>query len=445
VWGVNLFYELLGVAVLIVLNAFFVAAEYGLVTARRTKIIELHHQGNRRARDVLRITASPPQFIAAMQLGVTLTSLGIGALGEQALSHAFEKYVATIVAVLVAYLILTFVHVVLGELVPKGIALGHSEGTALAVAVPVRVFFTVFAPLVWVLRRSTEVVLRVFGLEEPGAEVEAMSEAELRMLLTRSTEHGEIEQEERGMIEKVFDFADKDAADVMVPRPEVVALSIELPPEEALRAVVDSPYTRYPVYRETLDDVVGILHVRDLFAAMWERGIDAVHLEELLRPPYIVPETKDLASLLHEFRRTKTHFAIVVDEYGGMAGILTLEDLIEEIVGEIEDEFDIAEEQIEQIDEDTYRIDGMFPIDEFNERFGTVLPDEDYHTIAGFVFGQLGRAPQPGDEVVWDGMRFDVIDVEGNRIEKIGVNFVERPQPRRSDDDLLTASDDEYE
>jgi CBS domain containing-hemolysin-like protein len=442
---VTLFYELLGVAVLIVLNAFFVAAEYGLVTARRTKIIELHHQGNRRARDVLRITASPPQFIAAMQLGVTLTSLGIGALGEQALSRAFENYVATIVAVLVAYLILTFVHVVLGELVPKGIALGHSEGTALAVAVPVRVFFTVFAPLVWVLRRSTEVVLRAFGLEEPGAEVEAMSEAELRMLLTRSTEHGEIEQEERGMIEKVFDFADKDAADVMVPRPEVVALSIELPPEEALRAVVDSPYTRYPVYRDTLDDVVGILHVRDLFAAMWERGIDAVRLEELLRPPYIVPETKDLASLLHEFRRTKTHFAIVVDEYGGMAGILTLEDLIEEIVGEIEDEFDVPEEQIEQIDEDTYRIDGMFPIDEFNSRFGAGLPDEDYHTIAGFVFGQLGRAPQPGDEVVWDGMRFDVIDVEGNRIEKIGVNFIERPQTRGPDDDLLTAADDEYE
>jgi CBS domain containing-hemolysin-like protein len=440
---VNLFYELLGVAVLIVLNAFFVAAEYGLVTARRTKIIELHHQGNRRARDVLRITSSPPQFIAAMQLGVTLTSLGIGALGEQALSRAFENYMATIVAVLVAYLILTFVHVVIGELVPKGIALGHSEGTALAVAVPVRVFFTVFGPLVWVLRKSTEVVLRAFGLEEPGAESEAMSEAELRMLLSRSSESGEIEQEERGMIEKVFDFADKDAADVMVPRPEVVALSIDLPPEEALRAVVDSPYTRYPVYRESLDNVIGILHVRDLFAAMWERGIEAVHLEELLRAPYIVPETKDLASLLHEFRRTKTHFAIVVDEYGGMAGILTLEDLIEEIVGEIEDEFDIPEEQIEQIDEDNYRIDGMFPIDEFNERFGTDLPDDDYHTIAGFVFGQLGRAPQPGDEVIHDGMRFDVIDVDGNRIEKIGVTFIERPQPRRSADDILTAADDE--
>ncbi|MDX6470524.1 MAG: magnesium and cobalt exporter, family, partial [Gaiellaceae bacterium] len=385
----SLLYELVGVAVLILLNAFFVAAEYGLVTARRTRIIELHHQGNRRARDVLRITSDPPRFIAAMQLGVTLTSLAIGALGEQALSKAFKPLMASFLAIALAYLLLTFVHVVIGELVPKGIALGHSEGTALVVAAPVRAFFTTFAPLVWVLRRSTELVLTTFGLEPPGAEVDAMSEAELRMLLTRSTEQGEIEQEERGMIEKVFDFADKDAADVMVPRPEVVALSITLPPEEALAAVIDSPYTRYPVYRETLDDVVGILHVRDLFSAMYEKGLTDVHLEELLRPAHIVPETKDLASLMHEFRRTSTHFAIVVDEYGAMAGIATLEDLIEEIVGEIEDEFDIAEVQIEQIDEDTYRISGMFPIDEFNERFGTQLPDEDFHTVGGYVFGQL--------------------------------------------------------
>jgi magnesium and cobalt exporter, CNNM family len=443
VWGVTLFYELLGVAVLIVLNAFFVAAEYALVTARRTRIIELHHQGNRRARDVLRITSDPPQFIAAMQLGVTLTSLGIGALGEQSLAHAFDPLMATIIAVALAYLILTYVHVVLGELVPKGIALGHSEGVALWLAVPVHLFFTVAAPLIWMLRRSTELVLRVLGLEEPGAESEAMSEAELRMLLSRSSASGEIEPGERGMIEKVFDFADKDAADVMVPRPEVVALSIDLPPEEALHAVVDSPYTRYPVYRESVDNVIGILHVRDLFAAMYERGIEAVLLEQLLRPPYIVPETKDLASLLQEFRRTKTHFAIVIDEYGGMAGILTLEDLIEEIVGEIEDEFDIAAEQIEQIDEDNYRVSGMFPIEDFNERFGTELPDEDFHTVGGFVFGQLGRAAQTGDEVSWNGLRFDVIEVDGNRIEKLGVTFVERPQPRRSEDDILTAADDE--
>jgi len=439
---VTLALELVGVGLLILANGFFVAAEYALVTARRTRIIELHHQGNRRARAVLRITSDPPQFIAAMQLGVTLTSLGIGALGEQALSKAFEAWMATILAVLLAYLILTFFHVVIGELVPKGVALGHSEATALWVSAPVRAFFTVFAPFVWVLRKATDIVLRVLGLESPGAEREPLSEAELRMLLSRSSQEGEIEHDEQQMIDKVFVFGDKEVADVMVPRPEVVAVSVTLPIEEALKSVLESPYTRYPVYRESIDDVMGVLHVRDLFTAVYDRGIAEVRIEEIVRPPYIVPETKDLQALLHEFRQTSTHFAIVVDEYGGMAGICTLEDLLEEIVGEIEDEFDIAEEQIEQVDEDTYRIDGMFPIDEFNSRFGTDLPDDDFHTLGGFVFGQLGRAPEPGDDVSYDGLRFDVLEVEGNRIEKLAVEFVERPQPRRVGDDLLAPDDD---
>jgi CBS domain containing-hemolysin-like protein len=441
---VTLSLELLAVAALILLNAFFVAAEYGLVTARRTRIIELHHQGNRRARDVLRITADPPRFIAAMQLGVTLTSLGIGALGEQALSQAFETWLATVLAVILAYLILTYVHVVIGELVPKGVALRNPERTALWAAIPVRAFFGVFAPLIWVLQRSTEVVLRAFGLEPPGAEREAMSEAELRILLSRSSEQGEIEHEEQQMIDKVFLFGDKDVADVMVPRPEVAAVPVDVAPEQALATVLDSPYTRYPVYRESLDDIVGVLHVRDLFTAVHDRGIADVRLDEIVRPATIVPETKDLASLLQEFRRTNNHFAVVVDEYGGMAGICTLEDLLEEIVGEIEDEFDVPEEQIEQVDEDTYRIDGMFGIDEFNERFGTDLPDEDYHTLAGFVFGQLGRAPQPGDDVSYDGMRFDVLEVDGNRIERVAVNFLERPD-RRPRDGILEDDEDEVE
>jgi CBS domain containing-hemolysin-like protein len=441
-WGVTLTLELIGVGILILLNAFFVAAEYALVTARRTRIIELHHQGNRRARAVLKITSDPQQFIAAMQLGVTLTSLGIGALGEQALARAFESWLATVLAVILAYLILTYFHVVIGELVPKGVALGHAEGTALWVSAPVRAFFTLFAPFVWVLRKSTDGVLHLLGLEPPSAEREPLSEAELRMLLSRSSEQGEIEHEEQQMIDKVFVFGDKDVADVMVPRPEVVAISAELPPEEALAAVLDSPYTRYPVYRESLDDIIGVLHVRDLFTAVHDNGLAAVRLAEIVRPAYVVPETKDLASLLQEFRKTNNHFAVVVDEYGGMAGICTLEDLLEEIVGEIEDEFDVSEVQIEQLDDDTYRIDGMFPIDEFNERFGTSLPDEDFHTLAGFVFGQLGRAPQPGDDVEYDGMRFDVLEVDGNRIEKIVVNFVERPSPRRDNDELRAPEDD---
>ncbi|HEY8725265.1 MAG TPA: hemolysin family protein, partial [Gaiellaceae bacterium] len=379
----TILFELVAVGVLILLNAFFVAAEYGLVTARRTRIVELQHQGNRRARDVLRITSDPPRFIAAMQLGVTLTSLGIGALGEVALSRLFNNVMATLLAVLLAYLILTFLHVVIGELVPKGIALGHSEGTALFVSAPVRFFFIVMRPVVWFLEGSTEIVLHWLGLKPPGADNDVLSEAELRMLVSQSTEHGEIEQQEQEMLYKVFDFADKEAKDVMVPRPEVVALSIDLPPEQCLEAVMDSPYTRYPVYRESLDNVVGILHVRDLFRALRDRGMHDLKVEDIIRPAHIVPETKDLAALLAEFRRANQHMAIVVDEYGDMEGIVTLEDLLEEIVGDIEDEFDLPDESIEQIDEDTVIIDGTFPIDDFNERFKTEMPDEDYHTMAG--------------------------------------------------------------
>jgi CBS domain containing-hemolysin-like protein len=220
---------------------------------------------------------------------------------------------------------------------------------------------------------------------------------------------------------------------VMVPRQEVVALSIDLPPEEALSAVIESPYTRYPVYRgAALDEVVGILHVRDLFSAIVDRGIAGVEVEQLLRPAYIVPETKDLAALLAEFRRTNQHMAIVVDEYGELEGIVTLEDLLEEIVGEIEDEFDLPDESIERLDDGRVRIHGTFPIDDFNEQFARSLPIEDFHTIGGFVFGLLGRAPEPGDEVEYDGVRFKVLDVEGSRIERLEVEILpEEPEERR--------------
>jgi CBS domain containing-hemolysin-like protein len=425
---VTLFLELLAVGALILLNAFFVAAEYGLVTARRTRLAELADQGSRRARQVLKIVADPPRFIAAMQLGVTLTSLGIGALGETALLHAFDPVMATLLAVFLAFLIITFFHVVIGELVPKGIALEYSERVALGVSAPVRGFFIVFKPLIWFLQRSTELVLRVLSLEAPGNKlVDVHSEAELKMLLSASTEHGEIELDEREMLYKVFDFADKEVSDVMVPRPEVVALSIDLPPRECLAAAMEAPYTRYPVYRGSLDNVVGILHLRDLFSALQERTIDDIDVSTLVREAHIVPETKDLAALLKDFRRTKEHMAIVVDEYGAMQGIVTLEDLLEEIVGEIEDEFDLPDEAIERIDERTIRIDGTFPIDDFNEQFHQQLPEplpeEDFHTIGGLVFGLLGRQPEVGDRVRYPGLEFLVVEVEGSRIERLQVQF----------------------
>jgi CBS domain containing-hemolysin-like protein len=423
-------WELVGVAALILLNAFFVAAEYSLVTVRRTRMHELADEGHRRAALVLRITEQPPRFIAAMQLGVTLTSLGIGALGEPALEHAFDPILATFFAALIGFLVITFFHVVIGELVPKGATLRFPERVALAVAAPVRGFFLLAKPLVWILQRSTERVLGLFGIDPPGADIEVYSEPELKMLVSSATEHGELEAGEQEMLYKVFDFADKEVSDVMVPRPEVVAIAIDLPPEEALAVTLDSPYTRYPVYRESLDNVVGVLHVRDLFTALHDRGLADVELESIIRPAYMVPETKDLAALLTEFRRANQHMAVVVDEYGSLEGIVTLEDLLEEIVGEIEDEFDLPDESVEHLDEDTLRIDGTFPIDDFNEQFHCDLPAEDFHTVAGFVFGQLGRVPAPGDELVHEGLRFRVDEVEGSRIERLTVTFEARREQR---------------
>jgi putative hemolysin len=432
--------ELAALAGLILLNAFFVAAEYGLVTSRRTRIMELEHQGNRRARAVLRITANPPRFISAMQLGVTVSSLAIGALGEQVLAHKLDSVMASVLAVIVALLIVTYLHVVIGELVPKGIALGHPERTALAVSGPVHWFFLTFRPLIWLLQESTTVILRALGLEPPGAEHQAHSEAELRMLLSSSADQGEIEHGEQEMLYKVFDFADKEVSDVMVPRPEVVAISIALPAAAALQAVLDSPYTRYPVYRDSLDNIIGVLHIRDLIVAMHVRGIASVKMEELVRPAYMVPETKDLAALLTEFRRTNQHLAVVIDEYGSMEGIVTLEDLLEEIVGDIEDEFDLPDETVERIDDDTIRIDGTFPIDDFNEQFGCNLPDEDYHTVAGFVFGELGRTADPGDEVTHEGLLFRVESMEGQRIDRLTVTF--QPWHPRNDQTVVDEQDD---
>ena len=424
--------ELIAVALLILLNGFFVAGEYALVTVRRTRMKELADEGSRTARSVVKITSDPPHFIAAMQLGVTLTSLAIGALGEQVLSDFFAEWLATVFAVLLAFLIITFLHVVVGELVPKGLALSYSERIALGVSAPVRLFFFVFKPLIWVLQRSSELAQRAIGIDPSFTEGEAHSEAELKMLLEVSTEHGEIEQDEREMLYKVFDFAEKEVADVMVPRPDVAGLSVDLDLDEAMAAMLEAPYTRYPVYGETLDEIVGIVHVRDLVAALHNGEGQSVSLAELARPPYVVPETKDLGALLAEFRRTSQHMAVVVDEYGATAGIVTLEDLLEEIVGDIEDEFDLPDESVERVSDTVIRIDGSFTIDDFNEEFGTQIDSEDFHTVAGYVFGHLGRAADVGDEVVDDQLRFRVLETSGSRIQRLEIEFL--PAPVGADD-----------
>src|SRR5919109_5145110 len=397
--------QILAVLLLVAGNAFFVAAEYALVTARRARLVELAEQGNLRARIALRIMDSPVRFIGTVQLGITAFSIALGAVGEPIVEHWLDDpLLSTGIAFLLAFAFVTYLHVTLGELVPKAIALTKNESTALWVSLPVEAVYVVTYPLVWLLQASANAFTRLFGIQPAPAGVIAHTEQDIRMIVAQAEDTGVIEEAEEEMLYKVFDFADKEAHEVMVPRPEVVALSAELPTQECLAAVIDSPYTRYPVYRDSLDDVIGILHVRELFSALYDRGIDNVVIEELVRPAQVVPETKDLGALLAEFRRANQHMAIVVDEYGATQGIVTLEDVLEEIVGEIEDEYDLPDESVQRLEDGRIRVDGTFPIDDFNEQFEQDLPQEDYHTVAGFVFGLLGRAAEVGDETEHDGL-----------------------------------------
>jgi putative hemolysin len=424
---VTVFLQAVVVLLIVLANAFFVAAEYALVTARRSRLHALAERGSRRARIALRIMDSPIRFIGTVQLGITTFSILLGAVGEPIVEHWIdEPLLATSVAISIAFAFVTYLHVTLGELVPKAIALTKNETTALWVALPVEAFYVITYPLVWFLQESSNAFTRLFGIQPAPAGVIAHSEEDIRMIVAAAEETGVIEEVEEEMLYKVFDFADKEAHEVMVARPEVVALSADIPTQEALAAVIDSPYTRYPVFRGSMDDVLGILHVRDLFKALYDRGLENVKIEELMRPAYVVPETKDLAALLAEFRRTNQHMALVVDEYGRVEGIVTLEDLLEEIVGEIEDEYDLPDESVQRLENGRIRIDGTFPIDDFNERFQQELPAEDYHTVAGFVFGRLGRAAEAGDEVDHDGLRFHVVEVDGPRIETLEIEFPAR-------------------
>ncbi len=436
----NIVWQAIAIFAIVLGNAFFVAAEYALVTARRSRLRELADGGNRRAKVALRIMDSPVRFIGTVQLGITAFSILLGAVGEPIAEHWIDDPLLSHgAAFLVAYVFVTYLHVTLGELVPKAISLSKNEKTAMWVALPVEAVYIATYPVVWFLQGSANALTRLFGIEPAPAGVIAHTADDIRMILAQAEEAGEIHEAEEEMLYKVFDFADKEAKDVMVPRPEVVALAADLPPEECLRAVLESPYTRYPVYRETPEHIIGVLHLRDLLNAMNERGIAAVEVGEILRPAYIVPETKDIAALLTEFRRTNQHMAIVVDEYGDMEGLVTLEDVLEEIVGEIEDEFDLPDESIERLDERRIRIDGTFPIDDFNEQFEKSLPIEDYHTMGGYVFGLLGRAPEQGDLIEEDGLRFKVVELEGTRIERLEVEFLPAVERKPGDEEERAA------
>jgi putative hemolysin len=420
---VSVLLRMLVVLLLVLGSALFVAAEYALITARRARLEERALHGGRGAKTALRLMDEPVRFIGLIQVGITVFAILVGAVGEPLVADLFAPPLATGISFVLAFAILTYLSVVLGELVPKAVALQKAERIAIALAVPLDVLAKVAAPIVWLLQISANAVLRLLRVKPAPAGMIAYTREDIRHSVAAAEDVGELEEAEEEMLYKVFDFASKEVSAVMVPRPEVTAISVETAAEDALATIVDSPFTRYPVYRGSLDDVVGVLHVRDLFSAIHDLGIAAVQLEAIVRPAYVVPETKDLAALLADFRREKLHLAVVVDEYGAMEGIVTLEDVLEEIVGEIEDEFDLPDTSVERVDDHRIRIDGTYTIDDFNEEFGTTLEQEDFHTMAGLVFGELGRAPGVGDIVETDGLRLTVLEVEGSRIMRIEVEF----------------------
>ena len=429
--------EIALIAVIIAWNAFFVSAEFAFVAVRRTRIDELVEEGSVPAKRVRRLLDDPARFISAFQVAITLSSLALGAVGEPAVSRVFEELFGNIgmlgdgavavISVILAFAIISALHVVLGEIVPKTLTLSRAESVALTVVLPVTVFMWLFWPFIWVLRGISEALIRLMGLESPSEMRLVHSEEELKLLISASHEEGVLEAEERQLLYKVFDFAETEARQVMVPRPDVVALQVDLTPDEAIEQTLNAPYTRYPVYRETLDDLVGVVHIRHLFGARLQQS-DATTLEAFVRPVPIVPETKKLDELLAEFRRTNTHMAIVVDEYGSTVGIATLEDVLEEIVGEINDEFDLPDRELIRLAPDRIRIEASFPIEDFNERFAGDLPEEDYTSVGGFLFGELGRPARPGDVISHRNFRFTVREVDGPRIRVVDVELKAHPQ-----------------
>jgi len=415
----------IGAVLLLVLgNAIFVAAEYALVTARRGRLEERAERGGRAARTAVRLMDDPVRLISTVQIAITVFGIALGAVGERLVSRYLD-FLPRSLAFVLAFIVLTYLSVALGELIPKALALQKAEAIAVALAVPVDLLSKLLYPVVFLLQKSAAVVLRLIGVKPAPAGMITYTREDILQSVAAAEDVGEIEEAEEEMLYKVFNFAGKEVEEVMVPRPQMVAVSASLPPVEALATVVDSPYTRYPVYQEDLDHVVGILHVRDLFSAVHARGLEDVALTEILRPPYVVPETKDLAALLADFRRTKQHMAIVVDEYGATQGIVTLEDVLEEIVGEIEDEFDLPDERVERVDDHRIRIAGTFSIDDFNEQFDTTLEREDFNTMAGLVFGALGRQAKVGDIVEVGGLRLTVFATEGSRILRLEVDGIE--------------------
>lgn len=406
---------------LVAFNAFLVVGEYATVTARRGVLRPRAEAGRRGAAAALRLMDDPVGVISTVQVGITAVGILAGAVGEPVVRDLLGGGIPRWAGFLVAFALVTYLMVVLGELVPKALTLERAESLAPLVAPTLELVGRALRPVVWALRGSALLVLRPFGVRRLAAGETIRSADELRALVDEAERSGVIPSAQEEMLYRVFDFPGHEARDVMVPAADVAWLDAATSPEAALEVVADTAHARFPVAEGTLDSLVGVVHVRELLAAA--RGGHPESIGPLAREVPIVPETKDLGALLRELREGREELAVVVGEYGATVGIVTLHDVVEEIVGEIADEYEFPDSRMRRIDERTILAAGSMTIDDFNEAVGTTLPEDDPHTLAGLVFAALGRAPAAGDVVTVAGARMRVERMEGLRIARIRITL----------------------
>jgi CBS domain containing-hemolysin-like protein len=420
---------------LVVINGFFVAAEFALVAVRRSKLDEMIARGDRGARAVQGSLQHLDRYIAATQLGITIASLALGWIGEPVLAHLFDRLfrlvglnpsptAVHIAAAPVAFFILTFFHIVLGELAPKSIALSSPERTARAVVTPLLVFSRFMSPFIWLFNGTANALLRVFGVD-PASDQEGHSPDEIRFLVMQAHAHGTLDESDRAMLAGVLDFHDKKARDVMRPRTDVVALDIQSTEQEVWEVLRRERYSRYPVYRESLDDVIGVFLAKDL----WLHSGDApFNLADFVREPMYVPDSRPAERVLDDLRRTRAHMAVVLDEYGGTAGIVTMEDLVEEVVGDIADEYDFASRE-SIVTDGVLELAGSLSLIDVRSDYRIQIPEGDWTTLGGYAFAKLGRLPRMGDRIPIPGGEMEVVAMDGRRIAALRIHRAGARQP----------------
>ncbi|WP_058301250.1 hemolysin family protein [Gorillibacterium timonense] len=429
--GLSILLNLVLVLILVLLNGFFVAAEFALVRVRATRLAELASSGNSRAKVAQHVASKLDAYLSACQLGITLASLGLGWVGEPAIAdlivEPFLNWVGAPESLIhpislgVAFAVITFLHIVLGELAPKSIAIFQAETTSLWLSAPLLWFYRLMYPIIWLLNGAANTILRWIGIE-PASEHEAShTEEEIRILMKESQKGGHIDQNELTLMENIFEFSERLAREVMIPRTVVECLYADLPFEENLTSVMETRHTRYPVVMEEKDNVLGFVLSADVYNAALSQDRASAKLEPMIRPVPHIPESMEISQVLKVMQRERVHLAVVVDEYGGMAGIIAMEDILEEIVGDIHDEWKEERPEVEVFDSYT-SVDGRFLLDKLNDLFHLDIEDEEIDTVAGWVYQQLEEKPKVGMQVLYDGIIFEIAELDNLRIDRVTIH-----------------------